>query len=254
MANCLNGECSDDVGNCSPCKDCNDCPDPVLPRCNEALTPDGVFTNATVTIENGCIVKVNGGEPFVYDPDTCCAEPGTGGGGGQGLDGPPGPPGQNATIRIGAVNTVGPNQRAEIVNVGTDVAAILDFYIPQGKAGADAEDGRGVTDARGGWNIENGLIKGLPPTWPPLAAFVAVSESAGFDLVGETNDNGVIKLTLDASVYDTSIKNYIASEIEKAVTPLQQAITQLQSQITAQAEQISSLSQRVSRLEAGGTP
>lgn len=249
MANCLKGECSDDVGNCSPCKDCNDCPDPVLPRCDIALSPDGAFTNATVVVEDGCIVEVRSGEPFVYDPVTCCAEPGTGGGGGQGLDGPPGPPGQNATIAIGEVTTVGPTQPARVINTGTATAAVLSFEIPQGEPGQDSEDGRGVTDSRGGWNIENGLIKGLPPTWPPLATAVSVSETAGIDLVTEVNENGVVKTTLNASSYDMSMRNYINQQIAEAVTPVQEQLTSALARIASLETQVANLAQRVTALE-----
>lgn len=233
MANCLKGECSDELGNCSPCAECDDCPDPVLPKCDVTLTPNGVFTNATIVIEEGCIREVRNGEPFIYDPVTCCAEPGTGGGGGDGLDGPPGPPGQNATIRIGSVATVAPNQQARVENTGTLTAAVLDFFIPQGQPGEDSPDADGVTNSQGGWIIEDGLIKALPPVWPPLAGVVAVSVTPGASLGAETNETtGMVTITFDMSGYDTAIRAYVLDQIAQVALPIQEEILALQQRAT----------------------
>jgi hypothetical protein len=45
-----------------------------------------------------------------------------------------GPPGLNATIEIGTVTTGDPGTDADVVNVGTETEAILDFTIPAGAA------------------------------------------------------------------------------------------------------------------------
>jgi len=69
------------------CEKCPPPPDPVLPRCNIAL-PDGVYQHATLVIENGCIVEVREGEPFIYTPQPCCSTGGgSDGGGGTPTDG-----------------------------------------------------------------------------------------------------------------------------------------------------------------------
>lgn len=60
----------------------------------------------------------------------------------EGTDGDPGTPGAAATVTIGTVTTISANQPATVENVGTSAAAILNFSIPQGQAGADG-DGSG---------------------------------------------------------------------------------------------------------------
>jgi Kelch motif/Galactose oxidase, central domain len=52
-----------------------------------------------------------------------------------------GPPGTAATITIGSTSTVGPNVSASVSNSGTPNAAILNFSIPQGQAGATGQTG-----------------------------------------------------------------------------------------------------------------
>ena len=250
MNDCLKGECSDFDGDCSPCHDCPDC-EPVLPRCDIAL-PDGVFNHASVVVEGGCITEVRSGEPFVYDPDVCCAEPGAGGGGGGGLDGPPGRPGQNATIRIGQINTVGPGQQASVTNSGTNTAAVLNFNIPRGEKGESADGIGGVTENQGGWTIENGMIKSLPPIWPSLASIVASASSPGYIFEVSESSPNVFSLSLDASAYDTNIKNHISQQISNAVNPIIDSINSINGQINAINNQISSLSSRVSALEVKG--
>ena len=62
---------------CAPCSKCPDSPAPVMPRC-DILLNDGVYANATVVVENGCIIEVLQGIPLLYQPDNNCA--GAGGG------------------------------------------------------------------------------------------------------------------------------------------------------------------------------
>jgi hypothetical protein len=59
----------------------------------------------------------------------------------QGTDGDPGPAG---TITVGSVATGEPGTSAEVENVGTASAAVLNFTIPRGDPGEDAEGGGGA--------------------------------------------------------------------------------------------------------------
>lgn len=54
-------------------------------------------------------------------------------------DAPPGQPGESATIDVGTVTTVEPNEPVVITNVGTTSDAVFDFKIPKGEKG-DAGD------------------------------------------------------------------------------------------------------------------
>lgn len=46
-----------------------------------------------------------------------------------------GEPGKAATVRVGSVYTLGPYENASVINIGTENAAVLDFYIPRGEPG-----------------------------------------------------------------------------------------------------------------------
>lgn len=124
--------CDKSNGNCQPCKDCQDVIPPVMPRC-DVILPDGVFANAVVTVNGGCIVQIAEGEPLLYQPDPCCQVAGGGSSGNQGagLKGDKGDPGRNATIAVGSVRTVAADQPARVINMGTTTNAIFDFEIPQ---------------------------------------------------------------------------------------------------------------------------
>lgn len=58
------------------------------------------------------------------------------------LNGEDGDPGAAATVTVGTVTTISPNQPATVVNVGTSSAAVFDFSIPQGQTGSSG-DGSG---------------------------------------------------------------------------------------------------------------
>ena len=58
-----------------------------------------------------------------------------------GIDGIDGLDGDSATIMIGTVTTGLPSSNAEVTNVGTENAAILDFVIPRGSQGLQGEQG-----------------------------------------------------------------------------------------------------------------
>ena len=57
--------------------------------------------------------------------------------------GPSGPLGAAATIAVGTVTTGSPDTPAAVTNVGTSSAAVLNFTIPQGLAGASGSGGGG---------------------------------------------------------------------------------------------------------------
>lgn len=74
----------------------------------------------------------------------------TGPSGADGRDGKDGVPGAAATIQVGAVTTGEPGTQAQVVNVGTDNDAVLQFTIPQGRPGADGMDGKDGRDGEPG--------------------------------------------------------------------------------------------------------
>ena len=60
--------------------------------------------------------------------------------------GPQGAAGTAATITIGTVTTGDPGTDATVTNSGTDMAAVLDFVIPQGEPGTGGSGGASSTD------------------------------------------------------------------------------------------------------------
>ena len=65
--------------------------------------------------------------------------------GSQGIQGIQGIPGENATISIGAVQSVPAGENAEVSNVGTPTNAVLSFKIPVGDTGETGEKGDAAT-------------------------------------------------------------------------------------------------------------
>jgi hypothetical protein len=61
--------------------------------------------------------------------------------------GTPGPAGTAATITIGTVTTLAAGEDATVTNSGTSSAAVLDFEIPQGAAGAGSGDVTGQSSS-----------------------------------------------------------------------------------------------------------
>jgi hypothetical protein len=195
------------------------------------VLPDGVYTNATITVENGCIIAVEQGTPFLYQPDSCCATPGEGGGGEGGLDGPPGPPGAAATVNVGTVSSLPPASAPTITNVGTPTNAILNFAIPRGEDGIDGATPTGVTDNTAGIDIVAGSVQALPLTWPPvLLVNSATSDTAGAALTATKDPvTGAVSLDLSLAAFYTDIQAYINDQIATAIAPLQSDITTIQS-------------------------
>ncbi len=60
-----------------------------------------------------------------------------------GAAGPSGAAGTSATVQVGTVTTGLPGSSASVVNTGTSTAAVLNFTIPQGNAGAAGSSGSG---------------------------------------------------------------------------------------------------------------
>lgn len=210
---------------CGPCADCDPPVQPILPRCQDIVIPDGRYTNATIVVENGCISVIENGTPMLYQPDNYCATLG-GGGGRDGLDGEPGPPGQNATIEIGAVSSGPPGSAPSITNTGTPTAAILNFVIPRGEPGKDGETiGGGVTNSDAGFEIEQGLIKILPPTWPPVMTVLdtANSDTLGASLTFSKDANGLLSATLSLAAFEDMLKAYVDAAVSALQTQLSQA-------------------------------
>lgn len=235
--------CNDKDTNCSPCKDCPPMPDPVLPRCDIAL-PDGTFTNATVVVEDGCIISVHTGRAPQYTPEICCAEP-TGGGGGndEPCDCPPGENGENATIDIGDVRSVAPTAPARVINVGTPTNAVLEFELPRGAAGSDAGSPTGASSSLGGLIIQNGVITGLPVTWPPVQYIQALPSQPNvtFDATAPDPTTGMVSFTLNLSQYTNDERYERNQAILAATQPLQDQISALTSRVATLESQINTI-------------
>lgn len=217
--------------NCQPCANCGQSTPPVLPRCDVVL-PDGAYTNATVVVEDGCIIDVQGGTPLLYQPDSCCAAPGSGGGG-DGLDGDDGDPGAAATVQVGTVGSIPYGSAPTVTNSGSAANAILNFEIPRGEPGADGVSPTGATSLLGGITLQDGAIKTpLPVAWPPvLAVQFAGSPPAGVSFTAAKNDaNGVVTLTLDMTAYANAVAAQI-SDLTDRLTALETA--NLDARVTA---------------------
>lgn len=206
--------------NCCP-TECRPTPDPILPLCDVAL-PDGSYPNATVTVEDGCIVMVQSGRQPLYAPDPCCAPVG-GGGGADGEPGPPGAPGAGATVTVGTVEGIPYGQPPRVENVGTDTNAVLNFYLPRGERGEEGQSAGGGGDTMPltcGWELEGGLLTQVPFDWPPLTSLaVNITPPASGMLGAFTKDGCTASVNLD-----------ISSLLDR-ITNLENAVTDLQSQI-----------------------
>jgi hypothetical protein len=172
-------------------------------RCEGAIPNDGTFTNATVVIENGCVVSVTEGTPLLYQPDNNCAGAGGGGGGGETLLPDPGEPGPAGTIQIGTISTLAPGSPVTIDNVGTPSAAVLNIGIPAGPAGTPAPAlVGGANSTAGALVVEFGrIMEPLPVVWPPVFDVVAGAPVGAGVSIGFTKNpaNGVITAVLDVS-------------------------------------------------------
>ena len=80
--------------------------------------------------------------------------------GAPGADGLDGLDGDAATVAVGTVSTGAPGSPATVTNVGTNVAAVLDFAIPRGATGAAGADGLDGTDGTNGAGVAPGGAAG----------------------------------------------------------------------------------------------
>lgn len=228
---------------CAPCQDCPPTPESVEPRCNNDLT-DGVFSNATVTITEGCITLVEDGEPFESTTFPCG---GIGGGeqgpigppGAAGADGPPGPPGPPNHLTVGTTHKIACGQDAQVTINGTSPNQYLTFWIPD--CSAAASSGGGVTDHRGGISFENGLLTDIGGShWPPVMNVMTTSVTGPIQLsvtkdpssgVTTINIAGDIQQTLDDAV-EAKYAQLVQELMSDTITPMQDEITNLQQKIT----------------------
>ena len=82
------------------------------------------------------------GDPGEQGPQGEPGQPGEKGDPGQpGADGAPGADGQAATVTVGSVTTLEPDQQATVTNTGTTTDAVLDFAIPKGAKGDKGDQG-----------------------------------------------------------------------------------------------------------------
>lgn len=243
-APCTN--CDESLGHC--CEECEH-PSPVMPRCDVALAP-GVYTNATVHVnEQGCIVRVENGKPFVYAPDACCSPVHDISGGGEGLEGPPGPSGTNATITIGSVQTTEPGTPARIENVGTSTNAVLNFYLPRGDQGQNVEASKGTNFDKGGLIVENGLVTGVPFTYPPISTAQGFGENGIGITVEKNEDIGSLLITVNGS----ELRNQASSDADQKVQGAKNELNgKIDSTANALRDMINTLASRVSALESRG--
>jgi hypothetical protein len=197
------------------------------------VLPDGVFTTANITVENGCITVVESGEPFLYQPDLCCGG-GGGGGGGEGLQGDPGPPGQNATIMVGTVSTLAPGSPATVTNAGTNTNAILDFGIPAGAPGGGGGGGSGLTLNSGGWSITSGLIQAVPFLWPPVVSITGTVDYTGMSVASTKDPDGIANITISGfAILVNDLENTMDNKDSVLRSDLEDLIADLQAQINA---------------------
>lgn len=227
------------------------CTDPVCDTTVPAVTPpitpvptptcglptNQVYTNATIhTNASGCISHIESGDPFLYTPDPCCPNSGSGtGGSGTGLDGPPGPAGAAGTISIGTVTTGAPGSAASVVNIGTNNAAILNITIPAGDNGLDGATPSGLDHNDSQLIITDGLVQQLPSWWPPIHTVnPASTTSNGISLIMSKALDGTLTMTLDASGMvanfnaDQTIQNSNINALTATVATLQTNLNNLQ--------------------------
>lgn len=228
-----------DCTNVSPCGGCgcsDTTPEPVLPRCNNAL-PDGVFENATVVVENGCITSITEGAAPVYTPDDCCGGGGGSGSGGAGARGPKGDDGAAATVEVDPVVATGTAWSVE--NTGTSAAAVLKFTAPAQSSGGGGTTS-GFTGEVSGVEVQAGLVKAMPSS---LVTGVQATFSAPANWG-----------TLTAAPWiDDPDQFLITLELAGAKTYIDNAVSGLQDQIDTLSGVVADLAERVDALEGGDT-
>lgn len=159
-------------------------------------------SDATATITGETAVPVlNLGIPKGATGDTGA----TGATGAAGTDGDDGTDGAAATIAVGAVTTLAAGEDATVENVGTSSAAVFDFGIPQGDAGAD---GTGTGDVTAASSIDDGFLvvgdggaKGIKKStgapgsaaFADTTAFATAAQGALADSAIQPDDDAVLE-------------------------------------------------------------
>lgn len=239
--------CDKSLGDCAPCKDCPPVPNPVMPRCNNYVN-DGRFTNATVVVENGCLVAVEQGAPFQYSPDTSCSA-GTGAFGRMGMMSAPEPPTpslaqqaimqmrkpeatpEGVTVEIGTVHAIGPADMSRVKNSGTAKSVKLDFWLPRETPTGPEE--RGLTAEMGGWGFDDGRVIGAPTNFPPLTDLMPSPDSPLIVFVTKDEKTGVGTLTIDVTpVVDAAVRQAMVQPMQ-AIEDLISQVADLKLQVGA---------------------
>lgn len=244
--------CNNSSTNCAPCQDCPPSPAPVLPRCQDVILADGAYPNATVVVQQGCITHIEAGEELAYQPVNCCGSAGGGSSDSGGLIGPKGDDGISATITVGSVTTGAYGEPPQVTNSGTPTAAILDFVIPEGERGEDGGSNiAGVTATVGAWEFETGLVKELPPDFPPICTLLAgTTNVVGLTLtITKNNSSGVTTIDVEGSAFLSSLNNTI-SGLTSSVSALQSTVNNLQGVVNTQQATITGLNNALSSLDA----
>ena len=104
---------------------------------------------------------------------------------------------------MGTVTSVAPAAPPTVVNSGAPSNAIFNFEIPQGQPGVDATPPTGVTQTTGAWEFEDGLVKNIPPDFPPICTlYPSGSDIAGLTLIITKNPTtGETSIEIDGSSF-----------------------------------------------------
>lgn len=112
-----------------------------------------------------------------------------GGGGGS-----PTPRG-TVSVKVGTVYTIGPEEKAKVINIGDDQNVVLDFYIPQGVAGQASQ--WYISDAIPGTMVE-GAVDGDIILYTTGEVYKVIN--------GKAVDQGLILGGTGTSPYDYAVK------------------------------------------------
>jgi hypothetical protein len=163
----------------------------------------------------------------------------------------------NVSITIGETFLVPYGEPAKVLNVGTEEHPILNFYIPQGKAGADYE-AKGFSARTPMMVVEKGQVTYINTQMQGVLNVVTGSDIG--TLTGKL-ENGLLtaQLTLEETV-----KELISLGVDRAMlavenlrkemvgdSPVLFRIQQVEERYPKLLEQIADLSIRVKKLEKG---
>lgn len=188
-------------------------------QCNHKLTP-GVYPNAQIIIDGaGCIVSVQSGTPFLYTPDPCCQNVGTGSGGNEVISGLPGEPGRAATLQFVDPISLPPGSKPTVNNLGNENAALLQLGIPEGKPGEAANTGS-FTSSTTTLQVDKGLVTGMSPNLPAFTSANVIinadSNNAGISIIAKKEGEALL-LQVDFSQYTNLMKSYVDTTVSNAL-------------------------------------